>query len=880
MAEIYIDTETVGLHGLIVLVQYAEGNGEIKLFSPWEKPVKETLELFEWFANNQDGVTLFNAAFDWFHIYKMWTTWKLLAEVDPNIYPEEEIDLIINLEERARDYPKCLKPVKALDLFLHARKGPFQSCMDRKDIKIRRVPTQLAWLLAEELEQRIPLRDIYFARRKDKYTKKWQVQDRKDTYGAMDTEWKDIVVRFKPSSALKALAVDALNIPEGDILRFGDISPKLFPVEFGYAPYAKAAMKLKLRNKSKEKKRSAYAYRETWPDFIKEHIVHWGHNQQAREYAKNDIVYTRALRLHKDFINAEMGDDDSTLACMVGAGRWRGYKVDLDGIKQLKEKAINRKFITINNQQCLLPTAPNDVKRYITEVCDETEKLGIIEDNTAKVTLERLEKDWNLPCSVCNGEGCHHCGMKGTVKHPAAVRAGQILSARKAKKEEELYDKILAAGRFHASFKVIGALSSRMSGADGLNPQGIKSTKEVKSRFILTQDGYVLCGGDFAGFEVTIAEAVYADELLRKDLLTCEACEGQMIFVPKERDFICQSCGSNKGKKIHALFGINVFPHMTYEQIKATEGKEPDIYTDCKRAVFAMFYGGEGFTLQSRLGVPLDVAEEGHRRFTRRYKGVGKSQQKVKNDFGALRQPNGIGTKVEWHEPKDAISTLFGFTRFFTLENRICKTLYQLANKLPKAMKDMKLRVVRDTKRGRVQTVGGAVCSALYGAAFAIQGYTIRAATNHVIQGTGAQVTKMVQRRIWDLQPSGVNDWIVQPLNIHDSIMTPVKKGHVKAVEEVVYSTVESVRPKVPLIKMPWFNYLANWADKNGPVINNQTSKRYKDRRAVTKDGFSIYDVSRQLTGEIENGSWRLLIDEEIDQWKEELKKAKELSSP
>ena len=52
-----------------------------------------------------------------------------------------------------------------------------------------------------------------------------------------------------------------------------------------------------------------------------------------------------------------------------------------------------------------------------------------------------------------------------------------------AAKEIELYDKLLLAGKFHASFIVIGALSSRMAGADGLNAQGIKHTKEVRQMF-------------------------------------------------------------------------------------------------------------------------------------------------------------------------------------------------------------------------------------------------------------------------------------------------------------------------------------------------------------------------------------------------------------
>lgn len=880
-----LDTETCGLHGFIVLIQYALGDGEIKMFSPWENPPQDTIDLIESFANNPGGIVGFNLAFDWFHLYKMWTVWRMLVEIDATSDPEDNIELIIDLEEQARDYPQCLKPVKALDLFLHARKGPYQSTMDRKDVVIRRVPSPIAYLVAEELERRVPLKDIYFARRKDKNQPKWQIQERKDAYGDYDQEWKNIVVRFKPSSALKALAVDTGMASDEIVLKYGDISPKMHPIEFGYAPFAKAAIRLKLRNKGKQKSRQPYKYKGTWPDRIRHHITHWSHHEMAKRYAADDIVYTRGLMKFFDY--PAMGDDDSELACMVGCVRWRGFRVDIEGFKALRQKAIDRRFIEINGELVPVPTAPNDVKRYIMDACDEVEKLGILVDdktnsqNTKKVTLEKLEKEWNLPCPDCDEfitgkkpEGwCDTCKCNRQIKHPAAIRAKQILDSRKAQKEIELYDKIIAAGRLHASFKVIGTLSSRMSGADGLNPQAIKKTTEVKSRFMLAWPGFVLAGGDFEGFEVTIAEAVYNDPDLRNDLLTCEPCGGKMVFNQAKVDYLCENCGGNKGKKIHALFGVFVFPDMTYEQIKATDGTEDDKYTKCKQAVFAMMYGGEGHTLQSRLGVPIEIAEEAHRKFCRRYKGVGRAQQTVNDMFGSMRQPEGRGTKVHWQDPADKIETLFGFARYFTLENKICKALFDLAGNMPKAMKELKMKVRRTD---RDQEVHGAARSAIYGAAFAIQSFNKRAATNHVIQGSGAQITKKVQRRIWDVQPSGVFEWVVQPMNIHDSVMTPVKPEYIKTVADVVYTAVEEIRPAIPLIKMPWESYLGDWADKGGPIcsvdpITNQIVGAYKSRLNMKKFGLDSKEVHRCLAREIETYSglkWRTLTGDEVKEYK------------
>ena len=62
---------------------------------------------------------------------------------------------------------------------LHARKGPYQSTMNRDDILIKRVPTALAWELCEELNKRIVLNNVYFARKQDIH-KRWEVDDIKD----------------------------------------------------------------------------------------------------------------------------------------------------------------------------------------------------------------------------------------------------------------------------------------------------------------------------------------------------------------------------------------------------------------------------------------------------------------------------------------------------------------------------------------------------------------------------------------------------------------------------------------------------------------------------------------------------------------------------
>ncbi len=233
---------------------------------------------------------------------------------------------------------------------------------------------------------------------------------------------------------------------------------------------------------------------------------------------------------------------------------------------------------------------------------------------------------------------------------------------------------------------------------------------------------------------------------------------------------------------------------------------------DSKSAnAFAPAMNGSENTLQHRVGVSEEVAIKAMTGFQDRYAGVRRARRRIYDAFCSMRQPDGIGSRVYWNEPEDYIESFLGFRRYFTLENRICKVLFELAHEPPKDWKDIKVRVVR---REREQTAAGAVMSALYGAAFQIQAANMRAAANHEIQSPGAMITKDVQCAVWSVQPSGVHEWVVVPFNAHDEVMAPTKPQFVDAVKAAVVNTVESYRSKVPLIKMEWNIGLKNWASK------------------------------------------------------------------
>lgn len=77
-----------------------------------------------------------------------------------------------------------------------------------------------------------------------------------------------------------------------------------------------------------------------------------------------------------------------------------------------------------------------------------------------------------------------------------------------------------------------------------------------------------------------------------------------------------------------------------------------------------------------------------------------------------MRQPVGVGSAVIWHEPAEYVESFLEFRRYFTLENTIAKTLFELARKVPTEWRKTDIKVMR--RPGRIQTASGAVSSALH----------------------------------------------------------------------------------------------------------------------------------------------------------------------
>lgn len=781
MKRCYLDLETCGLHGVAVLIQWAYDDEEVQTWDVWTKPAWETMQLLEEFCECQ--VIGYNLAFDWFHVNKLYNILRLL---DPDEVPTA--DTASAVEREARD-GVCLKPRGVLDLFLHFRKTELQVTMERDDVRIRRIPDRLAPALARELTKRVRLDPILFAGYKS-YAPRFKVCPIEDKPGL-----SDVVLRFRPSAGLKALGKHLLK-SDGD--RFDEVAldKKLFPKEYGYAPFA-------------------FKAEVGWPDLLRIHVDHWRFNEKARRYAIRDVDLTR--RLHEYTGWTEGNDDDSLLACCVAACRWKGYMVSLVDLDVLIEKyrAVSRK-------------APRDwrqVQAHINEVLTPLEQAIAWKDGTDKNALKALAK---------------------LLPH-AKERCDAVLAARAAKKKCEVLEKLRRAGRFHASFKVIGALSGRMSGTDGLNAQGIDKTTEVRSCFPLAFEGEDLLGGDMKSFEIAIAEADYGDPELRKLLTTCDFCntpveviDGKLVchaciersarHDPEHafrglqetetacvcgaarwtdgKDEHCFTCGGAICKSFHGIFGAGFFPELGYDGIMASKGhKTENKYNPSKNAAFATMYGAQPRKIAVTLGVTEAQAVQGFHAFWQRFKVAGEARRKVLAEHTSLY---GDGA-LFYRKAADYIESLTGYRRYFVLENYLILELFKLAQNPPESWSRVEGVVIRSSK-GQ-QSMVGAVRSALYGAAFALQNGKLRQASNHRIQSTGACVTKRVQCRVWEFQPAGVSEWMVRPLQVHDEIQCPTNPKISDKVIAAVYDEVEKFRPTIPLIGIG-FGKQSSWADK------------------------------------------------------------------
>lgn len=733
----FVDTETCGLVGFPITIQFALDDGEIFIHEIFNERIIDTLELIEEFCD--EGVVMFNSAFDWFHLQKCYNCLALIGSKDPMaLYSPPEVGQVLDVEHEAPD-GECIKPCHTVDLMLYARKGPYQSLMERDDVIIRRVPRPLAPLLIEELDERVRFDNIYFTRR---HGRTWEIEELK----VPDETLVNVKLVFAASSGLKALAAHVFKV---DVLDYP--APRwLHPKEKLWYPYHDPDEV------------------QSWGYLASSAIDFWHHDQIARRYAREDVEWTR--RLYQEW-QPPLDDDDSILACSVGSSRWKGFKTDVERVKLNYRKSMQTAHAVPERNQ------PEVVLRELHSRMSELEALTVT-DTSTKPTLEMVSK-WTEDTDGTS------------VSHPAALYAQKVIAARTHSKRLNMYEKLLKLnGRVHFAFKPIGALSGRMSGDGKFNPQGVDQDNEVRLCFPLAFEDEELAGGDFDAFEVSIMAAAYNDENLTQDL--------------------------QSGKKLHAVVGTFLYDEE-YDDVVATKDMD-SLHSKYKRAknwVFASAYGAHDERLAETADIGVKQAQLGRERLEEQYPGIKREREAVYDAFCSMRQPGGLGTRVEWHEPADYVESLLGFRRYYTLENKICRALFDLAQTPPKAWHDRfrDLKVVRREERGK-QTLVGATMSAIFACAFQIQARNLRSAVNHRIQSTGAGICKRLQRKLYDIQPAGVHPWVVRPMNVHDEVDCPHHPGARYRVQKAVNLVVQWAQEVVPLTGITWKFGMTSWGEK------------------------------------------------------------------
>lgn len=730
---LFLDTESVGLSGPLTTIQVLK-DGNYTLFQVWKHTVQETLALIEEILADEKLV-IFNAEHEAFIITKWWNVFNLIQDKTQLPDPKEVREIEENL-----NYSKllCLRPKSILDLYVVAKQTIMSFAVGKvkRPIEIRKVPSDAATPLKEILENYASkLPQILFAKFKNKMPGDlWEITPHKEK------GFVDFKLSFNPSLTLKS------------IIRF------LFPGEERWSLEIPGRY---LPNDKKEFK----PWNDLWPKVLSYHIKHW-ESERGQQYASNDVYDLQKLLnflIETKLVFPDKSHVDSDLAWHVGSVRAIGFCIDNASLDELIDK-FQKKLSSIP------ATSSQKSLAWLREVLTP-DKYWLVADTNTKKTLIPLTR------------------MKDEFPE-LAERAQELIDYRGASKRIDILMKLKEVGRYHPSFEISGTLSGRMSGRGGFNPQGIAKEKEIRSLFLLADEGYFLSGGDFSSQEITILDAVVKDEKLHN-------------LIAKNPKIIHKFMA-------YCLYGCKRTTENTFEWASEFKDFEPskEQYYNAKQCVYALVYGSQIDTFTKTSKVSLEQASAGLNKFKKELPGLTAFSDKIFSDFCSMTQPNGIGTQIIWKDPVKVATSIFGFSRSYALENLICKYLFGLAANPPQSIKILKGKVVR---RNKEQSIVGATQSAIYATCFAMQADNLRSAGNHYIQSPGATVTKLIQWKLLNLQPIGIDEFKIKLYNVHDELLAVNKDKNL--VTEIVQKEVALLRHVIPLLDIDWKDDVSSWGE-------------------------------------------------------------------
>jgi len=818
----WFDTEGLGIYSPSVIIQarfdYHTEKHDDKpfIFDLWRNPASQTVALIEEIVTCR--VVAHNLTFDWQRVSQFYCAARgLQRDHGIDARPIDHVTDMANLFYSERS-AFCLKPPAAVCTLLLCQKQIGGSALATKEIRVRKVPTDVAQHVADMLNGMTDLPEILFAKRAS--DQRWQTALNDDD--ETGTQWLDVALRFGPSSALKDIARFVLGVE--DIQKIGESfeSPP-YPYECGYAPYATLLNDGGWEHNFYDKKLDAHVRKPLWPLLLRQHLNFWTASIDAPQtkYALDDVYLLERLDKHLGSLET---DFDSEMACQVASVRVAGLPIDMAKLDEqiaASSKYVAKAEINVNSHIA--------VRKYIAEALDPMEAL-IVADGCDKEKLKKLTTAMVLEGEeFCCKKGCGRCGGKGTVgpgPMPVVARALHVLSVRKHKKRLQLYDKLMLSKEAFPSFKVIGTKSGRMSGADGLNYHAIDSSNEIRDIFTFAKEGWIVCGGDMNSQELAIAAAVMHDGNLEKDIET--------------------------GKSLHGVFAAEA-SQIPYSQIMKNKDDKNTVeagwYKKAKICVYAILYGAASFNIAHTLGVTPEEAERIILGFFAKYPIMAETRKLVKQSLEALR-PDESG-RLRVVEPKQQhIDSVFGFRRSFQAEFAVMNILFQGMKQWNEMSKDgtnapaymefleLDRKIVRKENKG-TQTVKSAVSSALYGSVFSLQGKILRAALNHLIQSAGRTCTLRVQKRVWDeVQPVGIHEFLIKLLSVHDELATVSEAGYAPIIEKAVADEMAALCRTVPLLSLDWATNVGSWNGVKSAVGSLEGLTEDEASSAVLADRF------------------------------------------
>jgi len=752
----FLDTETCGLYGPPVILQVGFDKQKAFVHNIWETPVKHTLRLIEKIVGCR--VIAHNLNFDWQKIQSLYANLTILGrEEGMGVEPKDHIEFYANeCEPNGWAENLCLKPAGAICTLLLAQKKLGGTSLAAKAIYIRKVPAIAAQQLCDVFHSTMDLPPILFVHRKNP----WTVRD--SDHGK---QWKDVVLSFGPSNALKEVCKHVLK-QEVVTWEDSEAGGLVWPTEEGFCPIAAKLNQGDWR----------YDGGLLWPALIQSHIHHWTKSENGNKYALSDIHLLRSLYTH---FGSPSEDFDSELCVQVACSRVRGFDFNVSSMVDLSIESSNY----VASAQ-LNVDSPKQVREYIAAALDPAEAI-IVEKSAAKLVLGRIRKTFTLDEEEeCCDDGCVRCNFTGKIgpgPMPVVDRVDHIESIRKHNKRLQMFRKLLTAGRAYPNFKVVGTKSGRMSGTDGLNFHGIEKKRDIRDLFVLRRPGWVLSGGDYDSQELAIAGTAYDDEILVTEIA--------------------------KGKSLHGLFGAEVYG-TTYEDIMGN--KADGRYDKAKTGMYALLYGASPHKIATSLGIPENEANEALGRFFKKYASTKKTRDRLTAELSSLVSDD--SGAIHWAQPTtQLVRSVFGFERSFDIENSV---IQMLVNTLPK-LKGLfgKFKAIVERKKDKPQTISGACHSAVYGAAFSLQGKIVRSALNHIIQSSGRTVTLGLQHNLWSLQPTGINPWRINLMSIHDEVVVETAPEDVSVVLGMVHDKLQEQCQTIPLLSIGWACNLTSWGE-------------------------------------------------------------------